>query len=202
MTIPVYLENISLGNLGTVLFQLAKTSQKYSRKLSIFYIDGTYLAVQFMKSFCKLRGWDFSKLCFKLLDVREEETGDHIRLFIYTDYLWKIKEIIRQDSQCLYINKNDEAFRLFLEKSIVYEDIMTPMSLGRTIYLIHVVRNKMKLQGKKEAVIILNDQPWGNVMEEYAQSFNVQLIYINHWYPIKWSEGPLQFSWLTFFKQW
>ena len=60
----------------------------------------------------------------------------------------------------------------------------------------------MKLQGKKEAVIILNDQPWGNVMEEYAQSFNVQLIYINHWYPIKWSEGVLQISWSMFFKLW
>lgn len=202
MSVPVYIENLSLLSLGQILFRLSNLSKKYNQKVALFYIDGSFLAVFFLKRYCHFRGWSFALLSFKLLDVREEESGDIIDLCIGTDYLWKIKESIHQNNFRFLSIKDDRGLRYFLEKSVVLGGIWTPRSLGRSIYIIHILRKEMRLQGMKEGILILMKQPWRQIIQEYADTFGIKLIYIQHFYPVTWPAGLYSFSWISWLKRW
>jgi hypothetical protein len=202
MTFHIYVENLYLGSLRSVLRDLVLLSRKHSSSLSIFYIDGTPIAIRLIQWVCKLKGWNLSLLSFKLLDIREEESGDFIRLCIQTDYLWKVKDSILKKYPNFLPTGEENKFRSFLEKSIVCESLFDPRSLARTLYFVHIIRQKMKAQGTKESSLFLLTQPWGEVMREYAKPFGIQLIYIKHLYPIRWPQLSFYFSWRTLFKQW
>ena len=203
MSVPVYIENLYLGSLRSVLRELVLLSKKHSSSLSIFYFDGTPIAIRLTQWFCKLKSWQLSKLSFKLENLHDKKNGDNLRLCIQTEYLWKIKDsILKKYPHFLPTEDGQAAFRSFLEKSLIGDDILSPRSLARTILFVHAIRDHMDEHGMKLCTLILLEQPWMEVMKEYAVLFGVRLTYIKHWYPVTWPLKNFEFSWRILLKQW
>ena len=60
----------------------------------------------------------------------------------------------------------------------------------------------MRLQGKTEGILILKGQPWRQIIQEYAYTFGIKLIYIEHLYLITWPAGLYSFSWISWLRRW
>lgn len=203
MNFPVFVEHLSLDSLAGVLHRLQLLSNEHSQKLSIFYIDGSSPIIRLITLICRQKDWKLSQLPFKLINVKEEESDDIINLCIQTDYLWKVKDsILSKYPHFLPVEEEQPKFRSFLEKNLISDDINCPRSLARTLYFVQIIRQWMNNHGANESALILRAQPWGKVMEEYADSFKIRLFYIRHWYPMIPGVRGIEFSWHYFFTQW
>ncbi len=200
MSINVYIEQLSVGSVGFVLSKLTQFSKNSDQAISLYYIDGTPLAIQLMEWFCQSKGWNMSQLPFELLNIREAGSGDLIRLCIPFDYLWKIKKSIL-DFDWLPEEKEQAGLRMFLEKSAICGVLLNPRSLTRTIYLIHVVQQHMEQEKQAESVFILFERLWKQVIADYAQAFGIKVEYIKNWIPIN-IIMDFGFSWSMALKQW
>ena len=183
----IYIEKLTFWNLFEVFFRILIQINrvKAKQKINISYIDGTFISTSLAQRIGSLLGWKVSQLSFELMDIREENSGEIIRVSIPYDYLWKVKKYLQQQYTEIFQRTYKNNLDLYIEKSTLYPSILSPGSLSRVIYMYHVIAEDMKQQEVDNCLLLMFDHAWKQSVQVYAQKLGIQIHYIKHFYPIK-----------------
>jgi hypothetical protein len=142
------------------------------------------MAVALLKKIAKFMGWNISRLSFELINIREGGNGDLIRLRIPSTYLWEIRSTLQRQYPEVFQCSSNGNLDKYIEKSALNPPIYFPGCLSRSMYLIHVVANDMKLEGNADCLFLMLDHIWKKPMREYAKTLGVQIRTLKHAYPL------------------
>jgi hypothetical protein len=182
----IYIEKLTFWNLFQLFFCIFKIiyNSEIKDKIHISYIDGTFISEFLVQRIGILFDRKINKLSFELINIREEESGDLIRLLIPQVLLWNINKELQKTYPNIFKNKSDDNLSLFLNKSNLCKSILSTGSLPRALYICHVTTCDMRLKGIDSCFLFMLDHEWKIPIQTYAQKLGIQIIYLNHCLPI------------------
>lgn len=170
----VYFENFSCLSFISSLYKLTKSK----KRRVIYFIDISLFAKKFIVPFLRFFGIKIQQLDFKMIEVTDEN-GDLIRSRIHNVDLFNFKLKILKSKAYKYLyheSWNKSNIIDYIDKGLIDGAIDDINSVSRMLYIINVIDWHSKKLGKNKSTLFINNRPWLNSYEEFADQYNIKVI--------------------------
>lgn len=173
-----------------VVFQLApailwRKAKRAPLIKALFWIDASRAAIRLATLICSALGIPAEELHFQLAQTRNTH-GELIRIQIPRNDLFSFWSLIDESnslsSRCP-TNKKGERFLFFLQKELLSAPLVSPDSISRVLYMIHVVAQSEVVQGYGDRLLVLKERPWKKEYVQYAAPLGVRLRWTGQRWP-------------------
>jgi len=174
----VYFENFNFPTFISCLLNRNFVNQLFlKRPLFIYYFDATPFAKRFLGFFLTVSGNPVSQLDFEMREVRDKN-GELVRTRIPRVDLFEIqKKMINSEAYKALYHDSWKQGRIadYINKGLVDEGIMNPVSVSRVLFIIEVVYWHMQKNKLQESLFIINKRPWFELYKEFAVRYRINL---------------------------
>jgi hypothetical protein len=173
--VHIYIEKIHLFNLTKVFSFIS--SGKHKNIEEVFYIDITHTARYLLMITSKINGIIFSKLSFRMLDIKDK--NELMRARIHTEDIFRFQtNIYKHQAYESYISDeltSKEAAN-YINTGLTYGTI-AEKSIARGIYIIEVINWFMSSKKQTNSILFMEDLPWSLIYKELGHEKNIKIIF-------------------------
>ena len=170
----IYFECLSFWSFFSSLWVLSF----YKNIQTIYFIDESFFSKIVIKLILKLFGKNVYQLDFKMTEVIDE-SGEIVGQRIATKDMFKFQEKIQSSNalKSMYHESwNQNNIMDYVHKAVVDDHAYDIDSIFRILYLINVIDWYSKKINIKEARFIINNRPWINLYQDYANNYNITIL--------------------------
>ena len=181
----IYVESLTIKIFIQRILPIIFRSQKKSIiTLQIYYIECTKLLKLILEKFSPKLNIKFSRLDFKLIDIRDN-TGELVRFrLVKQDMFWLREKLLTLET---IKNKIDETrknsnFKLYFGKELTsggIQNVQPGKGAARVLFLLNVIHWHMKSINSHNCIAILGVNEWKTIYTEYANKLGITVQHVN-----------------------
>ena len=180
---PVYIEYLSFSSFLSILRKELSFSIINDREvITHYFIDATLFGEKIANIFGRFYGFEFKKLKFRLIDIKDEN-GELVQIRIKKgDDLINIQQEIINNvayQKLKHSSWGSNRIEKYIQKSIIDGGIAYKTSLSRFLFIINLVSWHMKQVGMLNARFIVNQRPWYSIYKDYSSQLGIELTQSN-----------------------